>query len=110
MKVYRKTNNYFTFVRKDANNDPITARPQELIFSVKESFESEEYIFQKKMTSGDITTNGNGEWQISVLPSDTENLSPGKYVCDVKVFDENGLQFIIVAPQPFEVLDTVTVK
>ena len=110
MKIYRKTNNYFTFNRIDANGNPIVTTPQELFFSVKESFESEEYIFQKKMTSGDITTRGNGEWQISILPVDTENLTAGKYVCDVKVIDENGLQFIIVPPQPFEVLDTVTIK
>lgn len=110
MKVYKKTNNYFSFIRKNSNGEPITTRPQELFFSVKESFESAEYLFQKKMTTGDITTNGEGEWQISVLPSDTEKLLPGKYVCDVKVIDENGLQFIIVAPLAFEVLDTVTVQ
>lgn len=110
MKVFKSTNNYFVFTRKDANGNVITSTPQELIFSVKESFESENYLFQKKMTTGGITTQGNGEWQISIIPSDTIDIPFGKYVCDVKVVDEYGLQFIIVVPQPFEVLDTVTIK
>lgn len=110
MKVFKSTNNYFVFTRKDAIGNAITSKPQELIFSVKESFDAEDYIFQKKMTTGDITTQGNGEWQISIIPNDTINIPFGKYVCDVKVVDEYGLQFIIVAPQTFEVLDTVTVK
>ncbi len=108
MKVYRNTNNYFVFSRISATGNPIVTRPQELFFSVKSSFEDEDYLFQKKMTTGDITTLGNGEWQISIIPRDTENITPGKYVCDVKVIDENGLQFIVVPPQPFEVLETVT--
>lgn len=108
MKVYKKTNNYFSFFRKNAAGETILTSPKELYFSVKQNFESDEYVFQKKMTSGDIDMNKDGEWIISILPYDTENLAPGKYVCDVKVIDELGLQFIIVAPQVFEVLDVVT--
>lgn len=108
MKVFKKTNNYFNFTRKNSDGNPILTTPQELYFSVRESFDSNEYLFQKKMTSGDITAKGDGEWQISILPKDTESVSPGKYICDVKVIDEYGLQFIIVPPQPFEILDTAT--
>ena len=108
MRVYRNTNNYFVFARKNAEGDTITSTPQELIFSVRESFGAEEYLFQKRMTTGDIVKRENGEWQISILPKDTENVTPGSYVCDVKVIDEHGLQFIVVAPSVFDVLDTVT--
>lgn len=108
MKVFKNTHNFLNFTRKNNNNEPITTTPTEIYFSVKENYDDERYLIQKTMTNGDIVSQGNGEWQIRLLPSDTAKLAFGKYYCDVKVIDEFGLNFIVVAPQVFEILDTVT--
>lgn len=108
MKVFKNTHIFLNFTRRNNNNEAITTTPREIYFSVKENYEDDKYLIQKTMTNGDIISNGNGEWQIRLLPSDTASLPFGKYYCDVKVIDEYGLNFIVVAPQVFEVLDTVT--
>ena len=108
MKIFKNTHNFLNFTRVNNNNETITSTPKEIYFSVKENYDDENYLIQKTMTNGDIVTTGNGEWQIRLLSKDTASLPFGKYYCDVKVVDEYGLNFIIVAPQVFEVLETVT--
>lgn len=108
MKVYKNTHIYLNFTRRNYKDETITTTPREIYFSVKENYDDENYLIQKRMTEGDIVSRGNGEWQIRLIPRDTEKLPFGKYYCDVKVIDEYGLNFIVVAPQVFEILETVT--
>lgn len=110
MKVYKNTHNNFSFTRRNNKNEVITTTPQEIIFSVKENFDDENYLIQKKMTEGDISMNPTtGEWTIRLIPNDTARLAFGRYYCDVKIINEYGLSSIIVAPQVFEILETVTI-
>ena len=110
MKVYKNTHNNFSFTRRNNKNEIITTTPQEIIFSVKENFDDENYLIQKTMTKGEISMNPTtGVWVIRLVPNDTAKLGFGNYYCDVKIINEYGLSSIIVAPQTFEILKTVTV-
>ena len=108
MKTFKRTHDFVTFERKNRNGEPITTTPREIIFSVKTTVEDATPLIQKTMTNGDITYVGDGVWQIQLIPKDTENMAFGKYVCDVKVIDEYGLEFIVVPAQEFVLLETVT--
>lgn len=108
MKTFKKTHDFATFERRQANGDAITTTPRELIFSVKSTVDDETPLIQKTMSNGDIIHLGNGVWQVQLIPKDTEKMAFGRYVCDVKVIDEYGLEFIIVPAQEFKLLDTVT--
>lgn len=108
MKTFKNTHDFAEFPRKNNKGEPITTTPKELIFTVKVSVDDETPLIEKRMTNGDITYVGDGVWQITLIPNDTINLAFGKYICDVKVIDEYGLEFIVVPAQDFIILDTVT--
>ncbi len=73
----------YRFTRKDANGQTITAVPKALYFTVKSSFRTPGFIFQK--TIEDMTQDENGAWHFRVEPEDTNNLCYGEYVYDVEV-------------------------
>ena len=71
------------FQRKDADGEVITTMPSEMYFTVKESWDSEQFIFQK--TLSDMTMDIDGTWHIELHPDDTEELPYGTYVFDIEV-------------------------
>ena len=108
MRTFKNTHDFAEFPRKNEKGEPITTTPREIIFSVKASVDDTAPLIEKRMTRGDITSLGDGVWQIGLVPKDTAELSFGKYICDVKVIDEYGLELIVVPAQDFVILDTVT--
>ena len=110
VSVFKNTHAFFEFQRKHKDGTPIETTPEELYFTVKAKTSDEVVIFQKKLSAGDFYHMGNGVWRVTILPQDTVNLAFGTYKADVKVIDESGLNFIIVAPTDFKVAEVVTTQ
>lgn len=72
--------------------------PDTVVFSVKTSTTTPEYIFQKTVTDG----------VIYIAPSDTENLPYGTYRYDVQVTTQSGDVCTVIPPSNFIVAPEVT--
>ena len=107
ISIYQGNDKNFLFFRKDVNEKIITTRPISMWFTVKTNAKAESYLFQKNLING-ISQNENGSWNISVSASDTENIKPGRYFCDVKIQDESGRLLTIVKPQDFIIREVAT--
>ncbi len=107
LSIYQGNDKTFYFYRKDFNGNIINTAPHEIWFSVKERYKDASVVFQKTTGSG-IEQNPDGSWNVRVEAIDTANLKPGKYVCDVKIEDEEGRLFTIVRPQEFLIREVVT--
>ena len=107
ISIYCGNDKTFIFERINASGETITTRPQKIWFSVKGKIENMGFIFQKTMDNG-IIQREDGCWEVSIDADDTATVLPGKYVCDVKIIDEQGEARTIVKPQDFVVLAVVT--
>ena len=70
-------NNNISIVRGDTGEMQINFSEEidRAVFSVKKNINDEEYVFQKEIIDG----------VLSFQHEDTNNLVPGKYVCDIQV-------------------------
>ena len=107
IKLYRGNDIYLSFQRKNESG-VITTTPNEIYFTMKVNFDTHIPVLQKRMTAGEITKDSENKWIIHILPEDTAGLDFGKYVVDVKVENESGLEFTVVAPQAVELAEVVT--
>lgn len=57
----------------------------EIYATFKRSFRHTEYLFQKRLSTGDIEQIGEGSYQFSILPQDTDSLPVDSYVFDIEV-------------------------
>ena len=69
-----------------------------IVFSVKKSTTTVEYIFQKTVENG----------VIYIEPEDTNDLQYGSYKYDVQLTTKDGHVCTIIPPDTFEVLPEVT--
>ena len=69
----------FVFEIEDFNDDLTSC-----YFSCKEKFNDSEYAFQKTLDDG-ITKVEQGKYKVRVAPSDTKELSIGKYYYDLQI-------------------------
>lgn len=72
--------------------------PDTVVFSVKTSTTTPEYVFQKTVTDG----------VIYIAPSDTESLPYGTYRYDVQVTTQSGDVCTVIPPSSFIVAPEVT--
>lgn len=110
ISVFKNTHKFLEFQRRDAEGKPIETTPREIFFSVKAKTTDEVMLFQKKLSTGGIIYIGDGVWRITILPQDTAELDFGTYKADVKVIDEDGLNFIVVPPADFKIAEVVTTQ
>lgn len=57
----------------------------EIFFTVKNSFTSDSYLFQKRLSNGTIEKVDECSYQFAIKPEDTDNLKIGKYVFDIEL-------------------------
>lgn len=108
ISIYQGNEKWFSFTRRDINGDPITTNPQGIWFTVKNKYDDIGHVIQKTLDNGIRKGSSAGEWLINIYSVETENIKPGKYVCDVKIRDEYGTELTIVKPQDFVILPVVT--
>lgn len=57
----------------------------EIYFTVKNTFRASNYIFQKRLTLGEITLGEDNYYHSSIDPSDTDELDYGVYKFDIEI-------------------------
>lgn len=92
----------------DEDNNAVDITDAQIIFSVKEDYVDEEYIFQRKnsFAGGDdteilITDETGGLCEIYIIPDNTSDLKAGTYVYDVWVKLTTGKEKTVVANRLF---------
>lgn len=82
----------FPFSFYDAGGEKITAEMDNIWFTVKKKYTDTEYIIQKTLRGGTISSDGKGNYAVMIRPEDTEGLSFGTYVYDIQVQRLPGLK------------------
>lgn len=87
MRMTRGDSDRKSFVRRDLNGQIITAMPYAIFFTVKNSYDDENLILQKRLGEG-IEFDGQ-TYHLSISPEDTESLAYGNYVFDIEVIQDS---------------------
>lgn len=98
-----------SFTRLDSSGSAITTTPTAIYFTLKANTSNSEAIFQK--TIEDMTLNTTtGKWTFYINPTDTNNLSYGRYKYDIEVKDtlDNEEYTKTIALGDFEIKEEVT--
>jgi hypothetical protein len=74
----------FDLVTEDGEQVQLNPTTDEVYFTLKKNYSTQNYVLQKKYTNGDIVQNGN-TLNLVLTHTDTANLSYGKYVYDIQV-------------------------
>ncbi|MBP5423957.1 MAG: hypothetical protein J6Y78_16110 [Paludibacteraceae bacterium] len=68
----------------------------EIYFTVKRKYTDQQYLFQKRLSTGGITKIENNTYRIKINPEDTNDLAINKsgewYDCDIEVEYENVIK------------------
>lgn len=107
ISIYQGNDKAFVFTRTDINGNAIYTVPQKMWFTVKRKYEDIGFVFQKTMENG-ITQRPDGSWEILINAEDTASINPSRYICDVKILNEQGREYNIVKPQEFNILPVAT--
>ena len=75
----------FVFTVKDAAGELVEIDFENIYFTVKRSFSTKDYLFQKKLSDGTILKDENGNYHFTILPDDTNGKPYGDYVCDIEL-------------------------
>ena len=86
LEITRGDSAKWKFRRLDNNNEPILVKADKVYFTVKNSFEDSDAVFQK--TIDDMEFDNEGYYSFTVDPDDTNGLPFGYYVFDVEVIIE----------------------
>ena len=76
----------FTITWPPESEQEIT--PTEIYFTVKQSYGHKDYLFQKRLTTGQIEYMSENTYGFTIEAADTDMLSFGKYVFDIEIVGE----------------------
>ena len=68
----------------------VTDTFDEIYFTVKRSYEEKKVLFQKRMSTGGIVTNGSGYYTLYINPEDTDGMDFGDYDFDFEFVKNDG--------------------
>ena len=72
-------------LKNKSTGQPITETYDEIYFTVKRNHAESDFVFQKRMTTGGIQSDGDGHYTLFILPEDTNGLTFGDYDCDIEL-------------------------
>lgn len=87
MELIRGDTGRYKFQRQDLNGNVLSTIPTAIYFTVKETFDDKDFIFQK--TIADMTKDSDHWWHFVIDPADTETLPYKSYVYDLEITDED---------------------
>lgn len=64
----------------------------DIFFTVKRIYLSQEFKFQKRLSAGNIVKDEEGYYCFNILPADTNNLAFGTYDFDIEVFKDGEIK------------------
>ena len=94
------------FVIEDPDHKKTRINFSEIYFTVKKTANDKPFLFQKKLSSGDITKLDHGDYQVKIESTDTDNLAYGNYKFDVQLVYENEVKETFVGD--FVITDEIT--
>ena len=97
---------YERFLITDREGNPVDVDFDEIYFTVKTSTKTPVVLFQKKLSDSQIEKLGDGDYQVKINSSDTDNLAYGNYVFDIQFVYQDIIKKTFVGV--FAVLDEVT--
>lgn len=74
-----------SFVIRTAGDVPYTDVLDNVYFTVKKSENDYAYKFQKRLSDGGIQYMGDGKYEFTIMPEDTNGLPFGNYVFDIEL-------------------------
>lgn len=84
------------FQRMTENKEVIKEQVDEMFMTCKKRYSSQDYVFQKCLSKGSITYDGNtGYYHIKIEPEDTENLRYREYVFDIEITQDNNIKTVL---------------
>ena len=100
----------FRFQRRLQNDEVITERPDQVFFSVKEYYEDEECVFQKRLSNSTIVYDETDHYYyITIESEDTCDLEmESSYYFDIVIVKDNDVKTIAVGKM--RLLKEVTFK
>ena len=69
--------------------EPYTEQLDEIYMTVKRNENDKNFLFQKRLSDGGIISKGDGEYEFTIQPEDTDGLAYGSYGFDVELV-KNG--------------------
>ena len=76
------------FQIKDSSGTVLDLEVNEMYITFKESYDDEEFLFQKKLSTGDITKSST-YYYFTIEPEETDDLDYGVYVFDIEIIYSN---------------------
>lgn len=89
MKLIRGDSARWKFQRKAADGSVITVEPEAIFWTVKRSYDDQEFVIQK--TKEDFELDEDYYYHFGVTPDDTNDLAYGTYYYDIEVIQDDGL-------------------
>lgn len=80
----------------------------EIYFTVKKSSKNIDFLFQKRLSAGEIIKLADGDYQVKIESDDTSDLSYGNYKFDIQLVYGNQLKETFVGD--FVITDEITFK
>lgn len=97
------------FKRANQKKEIITKKPEKMFFTVKESYYSENFLFQKRLNETIIYDEINNQYSFTIYPEDTDNLDYGTYVFDIEIInDKNDKDVQTILLGKLKILEEVT--
>lgn len=85
IKIQRSESTTLRFQRKNGEGEIIFEQPNDIFFSVKKDYKDEDFVLQKKLSTGEIAFDSETGWyRIALSPKDTAELDFGIYYFDIK--------------------------
>ena len=81
-----------SFVIWDPDKALFTNQFDEIYFTVKKTYRDRNYLFQKRLSNGGIVNVGEGKYQFTIMPEDTNNLDFGEYMFDIELVIEGQMK------------------
>ena len=80
------------FTVRSPDTQEVVSDLDEVYFTVKRNYTDRDFLFQKRLTNGDIEKLQDDSYQFSIMPGDTDGLKIGKYVFDIELVRGNDLK------------------
>ncbi len=81
-----------TFMVESADGIPYDGEITEIYFTVKRYYSEKAAILQKKLSTGEIISDGDGQYHFTLYPEDTDNLQFTKYAFDIEIVGGSTLK------------------
>ena len=81
-----------TFQIRSPDGTPYTDELDEIYFTVKKDANERSFRFQKRLSDGGIISTGDGTYEFTIQPQDTDGMGYGNYVFDIELVKDGEIK------------------